>query len=73
MKYLVLIFIFIVSTKSMVIAQEFSLEDFINSAYNDPLVINIHDQSDYLRSADLRTPNINEVEIRTRSRPDPLN
>ena len=67
MKYLVLIFIFIVSTKSMVIAQEFSLEDFINSAYNDPLVINIHDQSDYLRSADLRTPNINEVEIRTRS------
>jgi len=56
---------------TLLMAQEFSLSGLLNSVYNDPLVRNIYDQSDYLQSADMRTPNINEVELRSRS--DDLN
>ena len=56
---------------NIVSAQEFNISKLLLSAYDDPLVNNIYEQSNYLRSADMRTPNINEVELRTRS--DDLN
>ena len=57
--------IFLMSTLAP--AQEFDLQAFLNTAFEDPMVVNVYDQRDFLQSSDLRTPNINEVEIRTRS------
>jgi hypothetical protein len=71
MKNIGFITLFYIWTSTLVMGQEFSLSGLLSSAYDDPLVRNIFDQSDYLRSADLRTPNINEVELRSRS--DDLN
>ena len=59
--------VLLLSVTSLVRAQQFDIHSFLGSVHEDPLVRNAYDQTDYLRSADMRTPNINEVEVRTRS------